>query len=241
MFFHTNYSYCPSAINNALKQGNLSPELEEKLVNMRKQQQDQQDDWELSSRGSATDDGLTPSRRRTISRQQNDDTEWKVRGPSRRPNAITTSNQFNRTIKKSRRQTEEVSDLAEPKHTQLDRHKEMLKKTILRKRSLLERNLQNEIRDEVQTKVQRHVRPMSVASPDEHSENERSFSDRRSESNLDLKRYLLVASISCSISITKLYSQVRAKCPKQQAWSGQAQEDDKKKGEIVLRLPHAIR
>ncbi|KPU77735.1 uncharacterized protein Dana_GF24755, isoform B [Drosophila ananassae] len=180
--------YIQESINNALKQGNLSPELEEKLVNMRKHQQDQQDDWELSSRGSATDDGITPSRRRTISRQQNDDTEWKVRAPSRRPNAMTTSNQFNRTIKKTRRQTEEVSDLGEPKQTQLDRHKEMLKKTILRKRSLLERNLQNEIRDEVQTKVQRHVRPMSVASPDEHSENERSFSDRRSESNSELKR-----------------------------------------------------
>ncbi|XP_070135859.1 nucleosome-remodeling factor subunit NURF301 isoform X3 [Drosophila bipectinata] len=176
--------YIQESINNALKQGNLSPELEEKLVNMRKQQQDQQDDWELSSRGSASDDVRTSRRRRTTSRLQNDDTEWKARAPSRRTNAMTTSSQFNRTIKRTRRQTEEVSDLGEPKQTQLERHKEMLKKTILRKRSLLERNLQNEIHDEVKTKVQRHARPVSVASLDEHSENERSFS----ESNSELKR-----------------------------------------------------
>ncbi|KAH8303808.1 hypothetical protein KR018_008184 [Drosophila ironensis] len=186
--------YIQDSINNALKQGNLSPELEEKLVNMRKQQEQQsgaqgQDDWDASSRGSGNEESLTPSRRRTVSRQTaGDDTEWKARTPSRRPNAMTTSSQFNRTIKKSRRQTEDISELGEHKQSQLDRHKELLKKSILRKRSLLERNLQSEIREEVQTKVQRHVRPISVASPDEHSENERSLSDRRSESNLEIKR-----------------------------------------------------
>jgi len=72
----------------------------------------------------------------------------------------------------------------------LERHKELLKKSILRKRSLLERNLQNEIHEDVQTKVQRHVRPLSVASPEEHSENERS-----GEQNMDLKRYALKLAI----------------------------------------------
>ncbi|KAH8380095.1 hypothetical protein KR009_008904 [Drosophila setifemur] len=185
--------YIQESITNALKQGNLSPELEEKLVNMRKQQEQQNphclDDWDVSSRGSANEDALTPNRRRTISRPQNsDDTEWKIRAPSRRPNAMTTSSQFNRTLKKNRRQSDDVAELGEQKQSQLDRHKELLKKSILRKRSLLERNLQNEIREEVQTKVQRHVRPISVVSPDEHSENERGFPDRRSESNVEFKR-----------------------------------------------------
>ncbi|XP_037722517.1 nucleosome-remodeling factor subunit NURF301 isoform X3 [Drosophila subpulchrella] len=179
--------YIQESISNALKQGNLSPELEEKLVSMQKQQENANstctDEWELCSRGTANNEVLTPGCRSISSRDQNtDDVEWKIR-PSLRRNAMTTSSQFNRNLKKCRRQNEEVAELGEQKQSQLERHKELLKKSILRKRSLLERNLQNEIHEDVQTKVQRHVRPLSVASPDEHSENERS-----GEPNMDLKR-----------------------------------------------------
>ncbi|XP_070141359.1 nucleosome-remodeling factor subunit NURF301 isoform X2 [Drosophila kikkawai] len=176
--------YIQQSISNALRQGNLSPELEEKLVNMQKQQEQQM------ANNSDNDEVHTPSRRNILSRQQNNDNgEWKARTPLRRPNAMTTCSQFNRGLKKSRRPNEEdVEELEEEKQTKLERHKELLKKSILRKRSLLERNLQNEIREEVQTKVQRHGRPMSIASPEEQSENERSFSDRRRESDVELKR-----------------------------------------------------
>ncbi|KAH8234941.1 hypothetical protein KR032_005873 [Drosophila birchii] len=177
--------YIQQSISNALRQGNLSPELEEKLVNMQKQQEHQN----ANSSDSATEEVLTPSRRNILSRQQNNDNvEWKARTPLRRPNAMTTGSQFNRVLKKSRRPNEDVEELEEEKQSKLERHKELLKKSILRKRSLLERNLQNEIREEVQTKVQRHGRPMSIASAEEQSENERSYSDRRRESDADFKR-----------------------------------------------------
>lgn len=69
------------AISNALSQGNLSPELEEKLVNMQKQQ-DQQNANSLDNWESANDDVLTTSRRNILSRQQNiDNVEWKIRTP----------------------------------------------------------------------------------------------------------------------------------------------------------------
>nr|XP_016933940.1 nucleosome-remodeling factor subunit NURF301 isoform X2 [Drosophila suzukii] len=179
--------YIQESISNALKQGNLSPELEEKLVSMQKQQENANstctDEWELCSRGTANNEVLAPNCRSFSSRDHNtDDVEWKIR-PSLKRNAMTTSSQFNRNLKKCRRQNEEVAELGEQKQSQLERHKELLKKSILRKRSLLERNLQNEIHEDVQTKVQRHVRPLSVASPEEHSENERS-----GEQNMDLKR-----------------------------------------------------
>ncbi|XP_002092980.3 nucleosome-remodeling factor subunit NURF301 isoform X2 [Drosophila yakuba] len=171
--------YIQESISNALKQGNLSPELEEKLVCMQQKQQENANstnEWETCSRSSVNEEALTPSR-------QTDDTEWKIRTSLRRPNAMTTSSQFNRIIKKNRSKNDEVAELGEQKQSQLERHKELLKKNILRKRSLLERNLQSEINEDVKTKVQRHVRPLSNASPDEHSENERS-----GEANIDFKR-----------------------------------------------------
>ncbi|XP_039149359.1 nucleosome-remodeling factor subunit NURF301 isoform X2 [Drosophila simulans] len=170
--------YIQKSISNALKQGNLSPELEEKLVCMQKQQENANstNEWESCSRSSVNEEALTSSR-------QTDDTEWKIRTSLKRPNAMTTSSQFNRILKKNRSKNDEVAELGEQKQSQLERHKELLKKNILRKRSLLERNLQSEIHEDVKTKVQRHVRPLSNASPDEHSENERS-----GEPNLDFKR-----------------------------------------------------
>ncbi|XP_017127520.1 nucleosome-remodeling factor subunit NURF301 isoform X2 [Drosophila elegans] len=178
--------YIQESISNALKQGNLSPELEEKLVNMQKQRENANsnciDDWELSSKESASQ-VLTPNQGCFVTRNKNsDDAEWKIRTSLKRPNAMT-SNNFNRILNKNHRQNEEVTELGDPKLLQLERHKELLKKSILRKRSLLERNLQNEIQEDVQTKVQRHVRPLSVASQEEHSENERS-----GDPNMDFKR-----------------------------------------------------
>ncbi|XP_022221729.2 nucleosome-remodeling factor subunit NURF301 isoform X3 [Drosophila obscura] len=190
--------YIQESITNALKQGNL--ELEEKLVNMRKQQEQQNtqsfDDGDLSSRGSANEDTFTLNRRSSLALQQNkDDLEWKTRTSTKLSNAMTTSSQFNRILKKSRSQKEDIVDVSEQKQFKLERHKELLKKSILRKRSFLERNLQNEIRDEVQTKVQRHVRSLSVVSPEEHSENERGsiFSDSREEQNIEQKRCVKVS------------------------------------------------
>ncbi|SPP86933.1 nucleosome-remodeling factor subunit NURF301 isoform X1 [Drosophila guanche] len=191
--------YIQESITNALKQGNLSPELEEKLVNMRKQQEQRNiqsvDDEDLSPRGSVIEDTFTSNRRSMLELQQNnDDLDWKTRTSTKRPNAMTTSSQFNRILKKSRNQKECIVDISEQKQSKLERHKELLKKSILRKRSLLERNLQNEIREEVQTKVQRHVRSFSVVSPEEHSENERGhiFSDRREDQNIEQMRCVKV-------------------------------------------------
>ncbi|XP_068148302.1 LOW QUALITY PROTEIN: nucleosome-remodeling factor subunit NURF301 [Drosophila tropicalis] len=182
--------YIQESITNALKRGDLSPELEEKLESIRKKEEHKQE-WPSPTWSSSVDVAVT--RRRTISRQQNnDDAEWKVRPSSKRhQDAMTSGGQCNRILKSSRKQqVEDVSTLGEQKQLQLDRHKELLKKSILRKRSLLERNLQNEIREEVQAKVQRHVRAMTVHSPDEQSENERSatFEGRLTERNVETKR-----------------------------------------------------
>ncbi|XP_016975852.1 nucleosome-remodeling factor subunit NURF301 isoform X2 [Drosophila rhopaloa] len=184
--------YIQKSISNALKQGNLSPELEEKLVYMQKQQEN--DDWKLDSRESASEETLIPNRRSFLPGDNNrDDAEWKIRSSLWRQNAITSSSQFNRSFKKNRRHNEEVTEFGEAKQLQLERHKELLKKSILRKRSLLERNLQNEIHEDVQTKVQRHVRSLSTASPEEQSENERSCDPemdfKRTEANAQNSRF----------------------------------------------------
>ncbi|KAH8408542.1 hypothetical protein KR215_007131 [Drosophila sulfurigaster] len=171
--------YIQESISNALKQGNLSPELEEKLVNMRKKQElnnsQNLGEWTPSTHRSNTlvDGASTSSRRRTASTRHNnnnDDEEWKLRTPSKRQHTVSNSSQHNSNnsaVRNNRKPLplEDTANLSEPKQTQLERHKDLLKKSILRKRSLLERNLQNEIREEVEAKVKRHVRTLSTSTP----------------------------------------------------------------------------
>lgn len=196
------------AITNALNQGNLSPELEEKLVNMRKKQEQQNSqnlgEWTPVSnrRFSLVDGASTSNRRRTASTRQqnnnNDDDEWKMRTPSKRQHGYASSSSsginFNSNIKNNRNKLlplEETSaNLSESRQSQLERHKDLLKKSILRKRSLLERNLQNEIREEVEVKVRRHVRAMSVTTPEKPTENMRTsvFTERVVDQNNEHKR-----------------------------------------------------
>lgn len=174
---------------------------------MRKKQEQQNSqnlgEWTpLSNRSNSLVDGAsTSNRRRTASTRQlnnNDDDEWKMRTPSKRQHGYASSSSsginFNSGIKNNRNKLlplEEASaNLSESKQSQLNRHKDLLKKSILRKRSLLERNLQNEIREEVEVKVKRHVRAMSVTTPEKQTENERTsvFTERVVDQNNEHKR-----------------------------------------------------
>ncbi|EDV95519.1 GH15750 [Drosophila grimshawi] len=195
--------YIQETITNALKQGNLSPELEEKLVSMRTKQQEHQNfqnlgEWTASTNRSNSigEGGGTSNHRRTASRSNNinnDDDEWKIRTPSKRHPGVATVSHNNSSSKNNRKLLpfENTANLSEPKQTQLERHKDLLKKSILRKRSLLERNLQNEIREEVEVKVKRHVRAMSITVPEKLSENDRTttiFTETLSDKNVGHKR-----------------------------------------------------
>lgn len=188
---------------------------------MRKKQEQQNSQNSLgewtplsSNRSNSTSlvDGVasTSNRRRTASTRQqnnnNDDDEWKMRTPSKRQQhgSLTagcnssgggSSSNFNSGIKNNRNKLlpleEATANLSESKQSQLERHKDLLKKSILRKRSLLERNLQNEIREEVEVKVKRHVRAMSVTTPEKQTENnERTsvFTERVVDQNIEHKR-----------------------------------------------------
>lgn len=187
---------------------------------MRKKQEQQNSQNSLgewtplsSNRSNSTSlvDGVasTSNRRRTASTRQqnnnNDDDEWKMRTPSKRQQHGTftaggnssgggSSSNFNSGIKNNRNKLpleEATANLSESKQSQLERHKDLLKKSILRKRSLLERNLQNEIREEVEVKVKRHVRAMSVTTPEKQTENnERTsvFTERVVDQNIEHKR-----------------------------------------------------
>jgi len=166
---------------------------------MRKKQEQQNShnlgEWTPTANrsNSVVDGASTSTRRRTASRQNNDDDEWKLRTPTKRQQGIASGSHNNSTIRNNRKQLplEETANLSEPKQAQLDHHKDLLKKSILRKRSLLERNLQNEIREEVEAKVKRHVRAMSTSTPPEkQTENERSsvFTERLLDQNNEHKR-----------------------------------------------------
>lgn len=186
---------------------------------MRKKQEQQNSQNSLgewtplsSNRSNSTSlvDGVasTSNRRRTASTRQhnnnNDDDEWKMRTPSKRQqhgnfsganSSGGSSSNFNSGIKNNRNKLlpldEATANLSESKQSQLERHKDLLKKSILRKRSLLERNLQNEIREEVEVKVKRHVRAMSVTTPEKQTENnERTsvFTERVVDQNIEHKR-----------------------------------------------------
>ncbi|XP_032291521.1 nucleosome-remodeling factor subunit NURF301 isoform X1 [Drosophila virilis] len=191
--------YIQETITNVLNQGNLSPELKEKLVNMRMKQEQQNSqnlgEWTPSTNrsNSIVEGASTSNRRRTTSRHNNtDDDEWKIRTPSKRHHGLLGGN-HNSAVKNNRKNLpmEDAANISEPKHTQLERHKDLLKKTILRKRSLLERNLQNEIREEVEAKVKRHVRAMSTTTPENTTENECTsvFTERLMDQNNEHKRH----------------------------------------------------
>lgn len=174
-------------------------------MRLKQEQQNSQNlgEWTPSANrsNSISECASTSNRRRTASRHNNnDDDEWKIRTPSKRHHGLPTVSQNNNSAVKSNRKPlplEDAANLSEPKQTQLERHKDLLKKSILRKRSLLERNLQNEIREEVEAKSNRHVRAMSTTTPEKPIENERTsvFTERLMDQNTELKRLVEVINL----------------------------------------------
>ncbi|XP_050310711.1 nucleosome-remodeling factor subunit NURF301 isoform X3 [Anthonomus grandis grandis] len=180
--------YIQQTIKTALKQENLNPEIEEKLLQLQRYQEKQmkQEPGE-SSCPSPTPKIASPpgisvasnvsktypvnSRKRPPSTSKNDDADWVIDQPKRsRPNKSSESRKSDgvapalpetptkekpekiispRTRTKSGRSDQERhSNNAKAKvMVTLYRQKEMLKKDILRKRALLEKELQYEIQE----------------------------------------------------------------------------------------------
>ncbi|KAJ8928259.1 hypothetical protein NQ314_019210, partial [Rhamnusium bicolor] len=179
--------YIQQTIKTALKQENLNPEIEEKLLQLQRYQEKQmKQEPELPAPVPKVNPPVvtnsrfpTTSRKRPPSASKNDDSDWVLETPKRsrpsRPNEIKKiepeSHQEpikEKTVSpRARIKIKEVSE-AERKVTiktkimvSLYRQKELLKKDILRKRALLEKELQYEIQREVaeelaaRTKIER--------------------------------------------------------------------------------------
>ncbi|KAJ8968859.1 hypothetical protein NQ317_016782 [Molorchus minor] len=177
--------YIQQTIKTALKQENLNPEIEEKLLQLQRYQEKQmkqEPDLPIpvpKVNPVVANSRYSSARKRPPSTSKNDDTEWVLETPKRsRPNRnneikkIIESDSHQEPINKektisprSRIKIKEVSE-AEKKVTiktkiSLYRQKELLKKDILRKRALLEKELQHEIQREVaeelaaRTKIER--------------------------------------------------------------------------------------
>ncbi|XP_074033791.1 nucleosome-remodeling factor subunit NURF301 E(bx) isoform X2 [Leptinotarsa decemlineata] len=168
--------YIQQTIKTALKQENLNPEIEEKLLQLQKYQEKQMKQEpevpapvpKLShSQPIVNSRILPPIRKRPPSGSKNDDTDWVMETPKRsRPNRNNEVKKLEtephqeqvkeKTISpRSRVKIREVTE-TEKKVTMktkimvsLFRQKELLKKDILRKRAQLEKELQFEIQREV--------------------------------------------------------------------------------------------
>ncbi|XP_072386734.1 nucleosome-remodeling factor subunit NURF301 isoform X2 [Diabrotica undecimpunctata] len=175
--------YIQQTIKTALKQENLNPEIEEKLLQLQRYQERQmKHEPEVPapvvklSQPIVNSRHPTTSRKRPLSSSKNEDADWVMETPKRsRPNRtvevkkIEVEPQHEPAKEKivsprTKVKIKEVCD-SERKVTKLMvmlfRHKEMLKKDILRKRALLEKELQYEIQREVteelaaRTKIER--------------------------------------------------------------------------------------
>nr|XP_023027352.1 nucleosome-remodeling factor subunit NURF301 [Leptinotarsa decemlineata] len=168
--------YIQQTIKTALKQENLNPEIEEKLLQLQKYQEKQMKQEpevpapvpKLSHSQPIVNSRIPPPiRKRPPSGSKNDDTDWVMETPKRsRPNRNNEVKKLEtephqeqvkeKTISpRSRVKIREVTE-TEKKVTMktkimvsLFRQKELLKKDILRKRAQLEKELQFEIQREV--------------------------------------------------------------------------------------------
>ncbi|KAL3268250.1 hypothetical protein HHI36_007374 [Cryptolaemus montrouzieri] len=170
--------YIQQTIKSALKQENLNPEIEEKLLQLQRYQErqmKQEPDVPAVITGSPAPvhspvapivNRILPSRKRPPSGSRNDDSEWIMETPKRSRTRNVEHKKIDepelehpkekaisprtRVKLKENLQGEEKRAVMKPKMiASLYRHKELLKKDILRKRALLERELQCEIQKEV--------------------------------------------------------------------------------------------
>ncbi|KRT79741.1 PHD finger motif containing protein [Oryctes borbonicus] len=163
--------YIQQTIKTALKQENLNPEIEEKLLQLQRYQEKQmKQEPELpvhSNRAvqNAFNRNSLPARKRPPSASKNDDEDWVMETPKRtRPSRLTEikKDETHENVKekvsvsprarvklKDNQDQEKKAALQTKMILTLLRHKELLKKDILRKRALLEKELQHEIQREV--------------------------------------------------------------------------------------------
>ncbi|XP_064211217.1 nucleosome-remodeling factor subunit NURF301 isoform X2 [Tribolium castaneum] len=177
--------YIQQTIKTALKQENLNPEIEEKLLQLQRYQEKQMKQEpdiptpvaKVNTPLPVSNTRFNVSRKRTPSASRNDDSDWVMETPKRsRPNRNSEIKKIDDIHESSKeklispRARVKLKEAAEPdrKVTQrtkilvsLYRQKEFLKKDILRKRALLEKELQYEIQKEVaeelaaRTKIER--------------------------------------------------------------------------------------
>ncbi|KAL1494312.1 hypothetical protein ABEB36_009929 [Hypothenemus hampei] len=182
--------YIQQTIKTALKQENLNPEIEEKLLQLQRYQEKQMKQEPdcpsplpklVPSTTVSNLTRFTPNvRKRPPSTSRNDDADWVMDQPKRsRPNrnhevkkientAVATIEHHvkektlsPRSRSKSTKDTSPASSVKGKVMVILYRQKELLKKDILRKRALLEKELQYEIQKEVseelaaRTKIER--------------------------------------------------------------------------------------
>ncbi|KAF7271636.1 hypothetical protein GWI33_015487 [Rhynchophorus ferrugineus] len=174
--------YIQQTIKTALKQENLNPEIEEKLLQLQRYQEKQmkQEPETLSpapkvpAAAAATAIPAitrfgTGTRKRPPSTSRNDDADWVMEQPKRsRPNRNSESKKLETVLQpetpskekiispRSRsksKETEKATSTKTKNMVSLYRQKELLKKDILRKRALLEKELQFEIQKEVADEI----------------------------------------------------------------------------------------
>ncbi|XP_031787989.1 nucleosome-remodeling factor subunit NURF301 isoform X3 [Nasonia vitripennis] len=193
--------YIQQTIKNALKQENLNPEIEEKLLQLQRYQEKQMKGTEGATTGAqshstpVTSAPRAPARKRPTSTSHTPasttpavtqattnekDNEWITETPKRKP----PSKQENRDNSKSHKLPESLDNDSTPKnrpnklketqeqrrkqqvHSRMQvllfRHKELLKKDILKRRALLEKELQIDVQKDLsaelasRTKAERH-------------------------------------------------------------------------------------
>jgi nucleosome-remodeling factor subunit BPTF len=181
--------YIQQTIKTALKQENLNPEIEEKLLQLQRYQEKQmKQEPDIPTPVAKVTTNAVPisntrytvSRKRTPSASRNDDSDWVMETPKRSRPTRNSENKKNDDVlqhesskdkvvsPRARVKLKEVQE-QDRKVTQrtkilvsLYRQKEFLKKDILRKRALLEKELQYEIQKEVaeelaaRTKIERN-------------------------------------------------------------------------------------
>jgi nucleosome-remodeling factor subunit BPTF len=164
--------YIQQTIKTALKQENLNPEIEEKLLQLQRYQEKQmKQEPDIPTPVAKVTTNAVPisntrytvSRKRTPSASRNDDSDWVMETPKRSRPTRNSENKKNDDVlqhesskdkvvsPRARVKLKEVQE-QDRKVTQrtkilvsLYRQKEFLKKDILRKRALLEKELQYEI------------------------------------------------------------------------------------------------
>ncbi|XP_058794232.1 nucleosome-remodeling factor subunit NURF301 isoform X2 [Phymastichus coffea] len=175
--------YIQQTIKNALKQENLNPEIEEKLLQLQRYQEKQMKGTEGSTPGAQSHQSTPvstsrpPARRRPIPSAHTPaatttigdgkDTEWIVETPKRKPPPKPEQRDVNKLQKQpeslendssAKNRSNKMKETQELRRKQqihsrmqvlLFRHKELLKKDILKRRALLEKELQIDVQKDL--------------------------------------------------------------------------------------------